>query len=70
MSDQPRKSSSPLADALRLFVRNKPALLSFIAIVLLGVAAVSGSLVVGRKADAADLIRMEEASLVGDRFKS
>lgn len=70
MSDQPRKSSSPLADALRLFVRNKPALISFIAIVLLGVAAVSGSLFVGRKADASDLIRMEEASLVGDRFKS
>jgi len=70
MSEPKQKASSPLADAIWLFVRNKPALIAFCMIVGLGLAAISGSMFAGKRADANDLLRMEESELVGDRFKT
>jgi len=55
-------------DALRIFVRNTPALVALIMILVLATAAVSGALFTGKKADPGEVIRMEEADLLGDRL--
>jgi ABC-type dipeptide/oligopeptide/nickel transport system permease subunit len=70
MSDAPRKVTSPTKDALRLFLRNKPALIAFAMIMALALAAITGAFLSGKKADANELIRMEEAELIGDRYKT
>ncbi len=70
MADEPRKPSSPLADAIRLFIRNKPALIAFVLILGLATAAATGAVYAGKKPDNADLIRMEEAELLGDKYKT
>lgn len=71
MSDAPaRKATSPLKDALRIFVRNKPALISAFMILALATAALTGAFMSGKKADASERIRMEEAELIGDRYKT
>lgn len=65
-----QKRSTPLGDALRIFLRNKPAVAAAFMILLLAAAAVSGSLLTGKQADANELIRFEESELLGDRYKT
>lgn len=69
MSNGTRKPTSPLADALRIFFRNRPAVVAAVMILLLALSAVTGSFMTGKKPDAPDLIRLEEAELVGDKVK-
>ncbi len=64
------KPSSPLGDAVRIFVRNKPALVSLIMISVLAFSAITGALFTGDKAEPADLVRIEEAELLGDYYET
>jgi ABC-type dipeptide/oligopeptide/nickel transport system permease subunit len=64
-----RKPTSPLADALRIFFRNKPAVVAAVMILLLALSAVTGSFMTGKAPDSSDLIRLEEAELLGDKVK-
>ncbi|MCA8916290.1 MAG: ABC transporter permease subunit [Planctomycetes bacterium] len=69
MSTGTRKPTSPLRDALRIFFRNKPAVIAAIMIMLLAFMAISGSYYTGKEPDSSDLIRLEEAKLLGDEVK-
>lgn len=62
------KPSSPLGDALRIFVRNKPALISLLMISVLAISAITGAIFTGDEAQPADLVRIEEAALLGDYY--
>lgn len=65
-----QKRTTPLGDALRIFLRNKPAVAAAVMIFLLATAAVTGSLLTGKQADSNELIRFEESELLGDRYKT
>ncbi|MCB9933224.1 MAG: ABC transporter permease subunit [Planctomycetes bacterium] len=69
MSNGTRKPTSPLADAMRIFFRNRPAVVAAAMILLLALSAVTGSFMTGKTPEASDLIRLEEAELVGDKVK-
>jgi ABC-type dipeptide/oligopeptide/nickel transport system permease subunit len=57
-------------DALKVFARNKPALVAFVMLLGLATAATTGAIWTGKRADAAELIRMEESELVGDNYRT
>jgi ABC-type dipeptide/oligopeptide/nickel transport system permease subunit len=61
-----RKPSSPLRDAMRLFLRNPTAVVALILILLLTTAAVTGELLTGKPPTAAQLESMESAAALGD----
>jgi ABC-type dipeptide/oligopeptide/nickel transport system permease subunit len=63
---QVRKPTSPLRDALRLFLRNKPAVFALVMIVLLAVAAASGQMFVGKAPTEDQLKLIEKAKVTGD----
>jgi ABC-type dipeptide/oligopeptide/nickel transport system permease subunit len=67
---QVRKHSTPLMDALKVFARNKPALVAFAMLLGLATAAATGALWTGKRADSAELIRMEESELLGDNYRT
>jgi ABC-type dipeptide/oligopeptide/nickel transport system permease subunit len=62
----PRKSRSPLVDALRLFFRNPSAVIALVLILLLASAAVSGKLLTGKPPTPTQYKLMEEADELGD----
>lgn len=61
-----RKPTSPLMDALRLFLHNKPAVFALGMILLLAFAAISGQALVGKKPTDDQLALMEKAEVTGD----
>ncbi|MEZ5991610.1 MAG: ABC transporter permease subunit [Planctomycetota bacterium] len=61
-----RKPTSPLRDAMRLFLRNKPAVFALVMILALALAAGSGQLLVGKKPTEGQLALMEKAAITGD----
>lgn len=67
MATEGRKPSSPLRDALRLLVRNRPAVLAALAISLLAFAAISGELLTGKPPTPEEIAIIEEAEYVGDK---
>lgn len=69
MATEGRKPSSPLRDALRLFFRNKPAVLAAIAILALAVVAVTGELFTGKKPSPEEIAIIEENQYVGDKVE-
>lgn len=65
---QTRKPTSPLRDAFRLFLRNKPAVIALAMIILLALAAGSGQWLVGKKPTEDQLKLMEKAAITGDEL--
>lgn len=61
-----RKPSSPLKDALRLFLRNKPAVFALVMILALAMAALTGELLVGKQPTPDQLALMDKAEITGD----
>jgi len=67
-TDTTRKASSPLRDALRLFFRNKPAVVALGMILLLTFSAVSGQLFVGKIPTTDQSKLIEKAAISGDKL--
>lgn len=60
------KPTTPLQDAIRVFLRNKPAVLSLVMIVMLAISAVSGKILVGKQPTEDQLKLIEKAEITGD----
>ncbi|CAG0978720.1 Oligopeptide transport system permease protein OppC [Planctomycetaceae bacterium] len=68
--EQTRRPSSPTRDALRLFVRNKPALGSLLMIFVLATIAVTGLFLTGRIPNADERKKIEEARSRGEELQT
>lgn len=62
----PRKSTSPFLDALKLFFRNPSAVVALGLIAMLALAAISGNVFTGEKPSTDDWEKLEAASELGD----
>ncbi|MCC6465655.1 MAG: ABC transporter permease subunit [Planctomycetes bacterium] len=62
-----RKAISPWRDALRIFLRNRPAVLAMVMILALAAAAITGKLLTGRAPTTQDRIATMRTEVLGDR---
>jgi ABC-type dipeptide/oligopeptide/nickel transport system permease subunit len=65
---QTRKATSPLRDAMRLFLHNKPAVVALFMIIGLAAAAVTGQMFVGKKPTEDQMQLIEKAKITGDEL--
>jgi ABC-type dipeptide/oligopeptide/nickel transport system permease subunit len=68
-TSMPRKPSSPMADGLKLLLRNKPAVMAMVAILALAAAAITGELLTGQPPTEEDLQTIAENRHIGAKVE-